>query len=575
VAVLATAMALAQERRFAEAAACAMEAAEQVERQQPVSMVLYEHYASAGKFFHLAGQPRRGMQAFEKCIEVFEGVLAGQANVNFVLRHVATWPELFARASLTALEAGEAGRAVEFAECGRSRVMGALAAPVTVPAGVRAGEWHEYVRGWRRVAMRLASLNLQGRRPGKEETEAVRELTELARRLADSGVAPAALRPLSEAVQMEDAISLLRKQPVPTTIAYAITMDDKLLRLVAIDAGGAREVDLSPQEQGEILAAANRFRALEASKPGDLDRPLEDLLQSAGEALGAGLHRALENQVGGRLVWVPHGALVVVPIAALPCDGGRLIERVAIQVAPSLAMAMRALREIDANGSTAAAYIKGPWSEKARQAPTDGGETLLRGVWRIDFAQALPRSIQELAAVLSRRRLALFSCHGIFRWDEPATSYLQLGFDCNIDDLVGSGLFDPRSLAVLNSCDAGTVAQDATNEPVGLPIAMMAAGAATVVGPSAPVEAIAAVAFSFLFLRELSRRPSPEAVQEAVKFMRTITKEELRAMLEEIAHPFARYLQTGRLNDRFFKKAVDWAFFTHWGSAQTLSPGRA
>jgi len=567
-------MKLAQERRFAEAAACAMEAAEEVERQQPVSMALYEHYASAGKFFHLAGQPHRGMQAFEKCMQVFEAVLGGQANVNFVLRHVGTWPELFARASLTALEAGQPGRAVEFAEYGRSRVMGALSAPVAAPPGAGAGEWHAYVRGWRRMAMHLASLNLQHRTPGKQETEAARELTELARRLAESGVPLAVLRPVSEGVQVQDAIGLLRRQPIQTTIAYAITMDDKLLRLVAIDAEGAREIELPPAEQGEILAAANRFRMFEASKSNDLAGPIDELLESAGGPLGDGLHQALDDQVGGRLIWVPHGALVVVPIAALPWDGGALIDRVAIQVAPSLAMALRALRNVDPNGSAAAAYVEGPWSEKARQAPTEGGETLLRGIGHIDLAQVAPGTMQELASALSGRRLVLFSCHGVFRWDEPASSHLQLGFDCGIDDLVGSGVFDPKSLAVLNTCDAGTVAQDATNEPVGLPIAMMAAGAATVVGPSAPVEAIAAVAFSCLFLREVCRRSSPEAVQEAVKLMRTITKGELGAMLDEAGHPFARYLKAGGLNDRFFKQIADWAFFSHWGSAQTLPPGR-
>lgn len=560
--------ALAQERRFEEAARSALDAAAFYQRRQPNSRWLYDAYAAAGKFFQMAGMPDPAIDAFDRCFTVFDRVLAGQANVSLVESMLQDWPELFSRAALAALDAHQPARAVDYAEAGRARLAGRIVAAGACPPGADPSDWEAYRSAWRRLAWQVTDRLLRNEKTSAGVRDAAEQVGTLRRRLRRAGVPSDLLSPVSAVATVDDVVRALSADGTATAVLYAIALDDNVLRPVVITRTGAREVVLSPTDQETIGAAVRRF-ALELRQAGDLedaDRALERLLDAAASPLASLFEGALRDTVA-RLLWVPHGALVTVPLAAVPLRDGRVLsDAVALQLAPSLTMAHRALRlrSVQA-GRAAAGYVEGRVED--RMAPTEGGQTLLPPDLKDDVAPQRPASVAELRAASAGRDLVLFSCHGIFDWDRPVASYLQLAFDCTMDDLVGSTVFDDGTLVALNTCDAGTVAQDVTNEPVGIPIAMMAGGAHTVLGPSQPVQSLAGVTFCLLVLRRLAAGvPSPEAVRDAVVRMRSLTRGEVVELLREAGHPFASAMTT-QLGRRAFLERAHWAFFQHWGGA--------
>lgn len=568
-ATITEAVALARERRFAEAAAAAVEYAGTLERRQPDSRWLYEAWGAAGKFFHLAGSAEAAMEAFDRCFAVFDRVLPGQTNVGFVMNHTSAWPELFARAALSALDAGQPARAVDYSEAGRARLVGSISRDVAPPSGADPSVWAEYRSAWRRLAWQLADRKHVEGKATREDREAADRVGALRRHLRGMGVPSELLSPVSEVATVADVVRALRNGDGATSVVYAISLDEDVLRPVLITSDGAREITLPPEDQKAILDGAYRFAEglPRADTPSRIDALLQRLLDDAARPLAALLEEVLAWGSPSRVVWIPHGALVTVPLAAIPLGRGTLVDAAAIQVAPSLTMAERTLRPRTA-ATFRAAYVEGRAEGKT---PTEGGEALLPPAVSKGVGTSRPASLDELRAAAGGCSLVLFSSHGVFDWERPVSSYLELGFDCTMDDLVGSSVFDDGTVVVMNTCDAGTVAQDVTNEPVGIPIALMASGAETVLGPSQPVAALAGVVFCLLVLEELDGGlASPEAVQSAVIRMRGMTRGEVAELLRSVGHPFGEIL-TSRLSQPAFRERAHWAFFQHWGGSWKMS----
>ena len=80
------------------------------------------------------------------------------------------------------------------------------------------------------------------------------------------------------------------------------------------------------------------------------------------------LAQAIDGFDGGRLIWIPQGALVGFPLQAAPCGDGVLIDVVSVMVSPSLVSAITAM-EPDTALPLRTAAIQGTY-RRARQRPT-------------------------------------------------------------------------------------------------------------------------------------------------------------------------------------------------------------
>lgn len=567
MATLAEAAYLALEKKFSEAADVALEAAHSVDKRQPVSKAAYETYAAAGKFYQMAGNPLAAMAAFDHCFEIFDRIILAQANLNFVITHLTIWPELFARAALAALDDGQPMRAIDYAETGRARLTGNMINQLSRPGNADKRSWDEYASLWRNLASCLTNNLYKGQKSGKTERELIEKLKRARKGLIDSGVERKALLPVSDVVVTEQLIKQLSDSGLPPTVlVYVISLDEEIFRPVLVSEKGAFEINLTKQEQKQILTSAHRFNQRITGNNGyaQLEDALDELMENCGPELRMLFRQIGKDHKNKRIYWIPHGELVTVPISAIPMDNENKVlgDEHAIQVAPSLAMASRSIGAHLKRIVKTSVYIEG--RVESGKAETGGGVSLLTPVAK-EVKKYKPKDCHALSTALASADLALFSCHGVFDWRDPLDGFIELGFDFKIKDLLEQKYF-PDTLVVLNTCDAGTVAQDETNEPVGIPIAMLASGAQTVIGPSQPIASIAGVSFCYFFFKSLANGfASPEAVQESIKQLRRISRSTLSECLAEAGHPFAGRISKYNSDQPAFNKRCYWAFFQHWG----------
>ncbi len=563
-----TASDLAKQKRYAEAGADARKRAVAMERRDPYSRYVYEAWGAAGTCMQLAGDHVAAMAAFDKCLGAFDRVLQGQANIQYMMNHVANWPEMFARAAFSALDAGLPEKALEYAEEGRARLVGTVIAAPPAPPSVNQDEWNAYIAAWRRLASRLSGQRV-GSQSG-EMAELMSDVHDRRRQLVASGVKADSLKLVCPIARAADVMARLKSQGAASpTVVYAVTLGDRDMRLVALSRNGIFEVPIPEDRQRLVLQAAICLKRGLAEDPGadTIDDELGAFLEAAGEPFADSLRQALQGNASGSIIWVPHGVLVCVPLGALPWQNGVLADMVSVRVASSLALACGAL-DSSRQEKARSAYVEG--RSDAGDAATKGGETLFPMALGAQPQPNRPASMDELRVAMAGRTLALFSCHGVLRRLDPVASFLKLGFDCTVEQILAGNVVAPRSLLVLSTCNAGTVMQDAVNEPVGIPVALMASGGFAVVGPSQPVRSIAGVTFCLLFLRALGEgKPSPEAVQHATAEMRRLKRGELADLLLAAGHPYAGVIQSD-LGRPAFRQRADWAFFTHWGGSWEL-----
>lgn len=572
---------LAAERKFAPAAAVVLECADRALRMGR-RLDAFDNLGAAGKFFHLAGDHPAALAALDRAFDLFEKDLVHQPRATLVIRRLAAWPELYTRAAVSALAVGDPLRAVTLADRGRTRALGHRLGPAAdaPPRNARPDVWRRYVAAWRR-AVALAARELLdesgwAHRTDTKELDA--ELSDLRNALTDDGVSSEDLTPIRPVQDAADAVAALAaSDSPPTVVLYAVRLDDKVLRFVAIDARGAVEVPIGEDEQSRILRACDAHAAELRRDPDHVGARIEELapslLAETGPALAGVFERALADARTRRLLWIPHGSLVGVPILACPCGDGLLADRAAVLVAPSLALGMAALGA-DRRAAPRVASLRG--RVEPGKASTSGGDALLAASgWEFP-AEVEPRARSEFDSAVKGRTLVHVTCHGVRDAADPLHTRLEFGpgLDLTIEDLLESSSIDPDALVLLGACDSGTVAQTDVNEALGIPMGLRAAGAHAVVGAAWPVARIAAVVLCLRILRELADgAASPEALQRAALFARDATAARIHELLAAARHPLAAVVADIDPTERLLASPHLWAAYLHWGGGWRAKAG--
>jgi hypothetical protein len=224
----------------------------------------------------------------------------------------------------------------------------------------------------------------------------------------------------------------------------------------------------------------DRLRFGAAARPAAA-RALEPVLAELGRRLLAPLLAGLD---GRPLVIVPYGDLHDLPFHALPVDGQPLVARHDVGCALSAGHLAR-LRSRPARraGKVLAAGVPHPG------LPRIGEELLaLRRLWGPALEAVEPDGLAgRLATVPADGGMLHLAGHGHFEPDHPLFSAVCLGNSFLMaHDILRLPL--DLDLVVLSGCETGRRRRIGGDEPLGLPSALLAAGARAVVGSLWAVE---------------------------------------------------------------------------------------
>ena len=257
------------------------------------------------------------------------------------------------------------------------------------------------------------------------------------------------------------------------------------------------------------------------------------LWRFGGDRLDAALR---ENGIssGARLVWMPTGALGILPIgiAQDPVSKRRFVDQYEIVYGSSFEALAAAERVIGQQKAPSLAAIINPTAD----LPATEKEGTIVGSYFADNARTLIRgsaaTTQSVLAALKGRTHWHFASHGDFSWDDARQSGIILHNEARLTVaslLQADALGRPR-LVVLSACETGLY--DIRNNPdefTGLPGAFTSLGAAGVLSTLWPVsdEATALLIARFYELHMREGQSPATALVHAQAWLREATKDDL------------------------------------------------
>lgn len=241
---------------------------------------------------------------------------------------------------------------------------------------------------------------------------------------------------------------------------------------------------------------------------------------------------------------IPHGPLHALPFAALRQSSGiSLLEAggPAIVYAPSATVLATCLAQTPAAGGRSlvlgyddhgAAALRFAESEARVVGDLIAGDTLIGPA---------AKSAALLAAGPRLRHLHIAG-HAIFIAADPMSSYLRLGDDDTVDARsLMQQLHLPGTVVVLNACMSGVSRIVSDDEFLGLPRALLYAGASTIVCTQYAVDDTAAAVLMVFFYRNLAVGLAPaEALHQAQLSIRQQTRSDVEDLLQQVYLPHER-----------------------------------
>jgi CHAT domain-containing protein/tetratricopeptide (TPR) repeat protein len=270
--------------------------------------------------------------------------------------------------------------------------------------------------------------------------------------------------------------------------------------------------------------------------PATLDRLVPGLWHLFAGKLDAALQeRGLKR--GARIVWLPSGALGILPLGAAqnPTTRRRLAEDYEIVYAPNLqALVSAQARIAKAAPATLAAVINPTGDLKFTELEGVTVAARFPGKVRTVLHRTAATPDAVLAA-LKNKTYWHFASHGTFSWDDARQSALVMHGNArlSVGRLLNTDRLGPPRLVVLSACETGLydIGHNA-DEFVGLPGTFAALGAAGVISTLWPVDDQATwllIAKFYELHMGAARLPPPTALSRAQAWLRNATEADVRA----------------------------------------------
>jgi CHAT domain-containing protein/tetratricopeptide (TPR) repeat protein len=281
--------------------------------------------------------------------------------------------------------------------------------------------------------------------------------------------------------------------PGAALLEYFMAGEEVLGFFVPARGNGAIRVCRRLTTRTEIVEAVSRFRfqinrALAGAE--SAGRRSNRLTADARRALGLlaePLLRPFSPDLDGvrHLAVVPHGPLHAIPFHALSIAGRYLVEQMDVAQIASASLLTRLVDQPRGAAGAGHALVVGVPDDRAPRIREEA----------IRVASELPRAtsllgtaatVDAVHAALPGASVAHFACHGRFSGNLPAASGLKLA-DRWLTVRETAELPLERAHVTLSGCDTGRALVTGGDELVGLPRALLAAGAASVLVSLWPV----------------------------------------------------------------------------------------
>ena len=383
----------------------------------------------------------------------------------------------------------------------------------------------------------------------------------LARRLKPVNSAIAAVKPLTIA-----QIQQIAKTQKATLVEYSIIGNDTLYSWVVNPQGAVafRQVDLKPILTSSNVSLANlvenarangigvrgRGSAIPGRRPRGSTPQMSGDLQQLYQVLIAPIAELLPQEAGAKVVFIPQGALFLVPFAALQdAQGNYLIQQYTIALSPSIQVLelarqqQKRSRDTVRSGISNALIVGNPTMPKvmiaAGQPPEQlselpGSEEEARAIAALLGTKALTGNQATETAVVQQmatKRIIHLATHGLL--DDffglgipgaialaPSPGRLALSPDSSTDGLLTANeILDLKltsDLVVLSACDTGR-GRITGDGVIGLSRSLILAGTPSVVVSLWAVPDAATVTLMTEFYQALLKNPDKaQAMRQAM-----------------------------------------------------------
>ena len=546
----------------------------------------------------LAGRWLGAADAYEVACELDaalqrESILAAHQQAE-----IAEASGLYPQAAVALARAGRPERGLEVVEAGRARLLGdALArdrAELAELEPVAAG----LSRDFREAAAALRQAVADERALAEASPQASeRKRTATASRDAWERMerAVAAIRALPGFEQFlgsPTAAQIAAAVPIQLAIAYVVT--GRFGTVVLVTGAGLADVDaidlpaLTDAQLERLLVVADGETVVggflagllgtgEVAE-GVLHEAVGRALRELGEALMGPLAAILRARGATGAVLVAVGRVSGLPLHSceVPATGGVFCDEFEVSYAPSARVLIAARRD-DGLPSRREAFLGVAVDDAADDpGPLRFARLEVAGAAaRFDVATTRLGSAAVRAGVLedlSQVRFAHLACHGSFDFDEPLRSALVLhdGARLTMADLSSGRPCAGVRLVVAAACESAVVHPGPLrDEAIGLPSALLQAGARAVVGTLWPVDGVSSTLLVSklwqLVCADPGRRPAV-ALAAAQRWLREADRAELVSFARELSdiepggtRALERLLGDEELQRPFEHEPLDWA----------------
>jgi len=294
-------------------------------------------------------------------------------------------------------------------------------------------------------------------------------------------------------------------------------------------------------------------------------RALDRLLSGYEELLEPVLTQLLPHLKSRHVKIFPRLSMNAVPLHAMRINGRRLIEQCDVSYGQTLGLFLRGhARPEQSNSSLAMIYddVGAPYFEGTLKSLGEAFDGRLKVMHRPSY--------DELLTTLGTSHLSnlFFACHGEFKPNTPAASYLNFG-DSHVvsfsDIFARMNLRDVRSV-IMGACESGLARAEIGSEYIGLPAALLSAGVRYVLGSLWKVNQLAtAILFSTYFeLLEDGKMTVPSALNEAQRRLIVMTKQEVLTWMRTNLPMYTKILEPaveGSTEQEPFAHPEYWAGF--------------
>jgi CHAT domain-containing protein len=461
---------------------------------------------------------------------------------------------LFGEAAFAAAELGENEKALELATEGRARLMAVALKlqALRLPSDKR--RRLDDLRAEIRVADRMVEAM-----QGAERASAVEKLVGLRQELlvlVKDAVGTEAVR--GSALVQSRALAG-RHSAVVVPIVTSVGA-----KILIVTVAGITRVDL-PELTTDRLNVLVRGESKQGRAGGwlgayninylsnaDLDRRWSEWLAAVGDLgpelgrlFGGRLDAGLKDagvKAGARIVWLPTGALGILPLAVAQDPGTRrlLADHYEIVYAPSLEVLASARKDVARRVPATLAAIVNPTGDLAgaeRESKLVASHFPAGARTLLEREHASPNAV--LTALKGKTHWH-FASHGTFSWENARDSALVMHGHrrLSVGTLLDTdGLGRPR-LVVLSACETGLYDIDRSpDEFIGLPGTFTALGAAGVLGTLWPVSdaATALLMAKFYDFHIGDRLEPPSALRQAQLWLRAATDADIKAYVRGAA----------------------------------------